>query len=69
MANSLALTRLQEEHRQFRKDHPHGFFARPFDEDGKRNYFKWFCGIPGKKGVRLLYLGYIVKLNEYMVCA
>ncbi|GJQ14020.1 hypothetical protein GpartN1_g5811.t1 [Galdieria partita] len=50
MANSLALTRLQEEHRQFRKDHPHGFFARPFDEDGKRNYFRWQCGIPGKKG-------------------
>jgi hypothetical protein len=37
----------------WRKEHPHGFYARPeVNGDGSTNLFKWKCGIPGKDGVR-----------------
>lgn len=46
---SLCKTRLQEERKQWRKDHPFGFFARPRrGEDGSLDLTHWDAGIPGK---------------------
>eukprot|EP00033_Pygsuia_biforma_P004243 GCRY01004653.1.p1 GENE.GCRY01004653.1~~GCRY01004653.1.p1 ORF type:complete len:165 (-),score=0.35 GCRY01004653.1:22-516(-) len=48
---SIALARLKEERKNWRKDHPHGFYAKPTQNDDKTtNLFKWECGIPGKEG-------------------
>lgn len=47
---STGLTRLQEERRSWRKDHPSGFWAKPSkDSQGNLNLMKWTIGIPGKK--------------------
>ncbi|KAA8495291.1 SUMO-conjugating enzyme ubc9 [Porphyridium purpureum] len=47
--SGIAQTRLLEERKNWRKDHPAGFFARPKLDDGKQNLMVWECGIPGKK--------------------
>ncbi|KAN0042677.1 hypothetical protein ACTA71_011487 [Dictyostelium dimigraforme] len=48
---SLAQTRLTEERKAFRKDHPVGFHARPETKaDDTLNLLKWNCGVPGKAG-------------------
>mmetsp|Transcript_17275 Transcript_17275/g.42324 ORF Transcript_17275/g.42324 Transcript_17275/m.42324 type:complete len:160 (-) Transcript_17275:274-753(-) len=48
--SSLARKRLTTERREWRKSHPHGFYARPDKkDDGSQDLFKWVCGIPGKK--------------------
>lgn len=48
---SIAAERLKEERRNWRKDHPHGFWARcTLNEDSTPNLFKWEAGIPGKEG-------------------
>ena len=47
----IARGRLQEERKQWRQDHPIGFFARPSKTAGKANLMKWECGIPGKANV------------------
>ena len=51
---NIALTRLTEERKKWRKDHPFGFYARPVktkDSSGNEtlDMFNWECGIPGKK--------------------
>ncbi|CAG9335821.1 unnamed protein product [Blepharisma stoltei] len=47
--NSIVLGRLQEERKLWRRDHPHGFFAKPISTgEGSCNLMKWECGIPGK---------------------
>eukprot|EP01137_Pigoraptor_chileana_P019690 Opistho-2@81047 len=47
----IALTRLAEERKNWRKDHPFGFFAKPKTlPDNSMNLKEWECGIPGKKG-------------------
>ncbi|KAK7684702.1 E2 SUMO-conjugating protein ubc9 [Cerrena zonata] len=44
---SLCKIRLQEERKQWRKDHPFGFFARPRkSEDGSLDLNFWTAGIP-----------------------
>lgn len=40
----MSLSRLQQERLAFRKDHPHGFYAKPQSGDLK----VWDCGIVGK---------------------
>lgn len=45
---SIARSRLVEERKQWRIDHPVGFYARPSKESGEVNMLKWDCGIPGK---------------------
>ncbi|GAA5914286.1 ubiquitin-conjugating enzyme E2 [Sporobolomyces salmoneus] len=41
--------RLQEERKQWRKDHPYGFWAKPAkNADGSMNLMLWEVGIPGK---------------------
>ena len=48
--NEVVLTRLNQERKQWRQDHPHGFVAKPItDEDGNLNMLKWYCEIPGPK--------------------
>ncbi|GAM19952.1 hypothetical protein SAMD00019534_031270 [Acytostelium subglobosum LB1] len=47
----VALARLAEERKSWRKDHPPDFFARPASNaDGSTNLNRWDCGVPGKKG-------------------
>mmetsp|Transcript_2780 Transcript_2780/g.9810 ORF Transcript_2780/g.9810 Transcript_2780/m.9810 type:complete len:160 (-) Transcript_2780:96-575(-) len=49
--SSLALKRLAAERKNWRKDHPHAFYARPEKRpDGTTNMMTWKCGIPGKAG-------------------
>lgn len=46
---SLCKIRLQEERKQWRKDHPYGFFAKPARAaDGSLDLMVWQAGIPGK---------------------
>jgi ubiquitin-conjugating enzyme E2 I len=48
--NEIVFGRLQEERKMWRRDHPHGFFAKPMQNpDGSSNLLKWECGIPGPK--------------------
>ncbi|KKA27822.1 hypothetical protein TD95_003920 [Thielaviopsis punctulata] len=48
---SLCQSRLQEERKQWRKDHPFGFYARPQRNatTGVLDIKVWECGIPGKE--------------------
>ena len=49
--HSIVTGRLQEERKLWRRDHPHGFYARPqVNSDGSLNLLKWDCGIPGRTG-------------------
>ncbi|CAN6667405.1 SUMO-conjugating enzyme Ubc9p [Trichomonascus vanleenenianus] len=49
--SSLCLNRLQEERKQWRKDHPFGFYAKPQKKaDGTLDLMTWNVGIPGKAG-------------------
>ncbi|RCK66299.1 SUMO-conjugating enzyme UBC9 [Candida viswanathii] len=51
MSATLSLTRLQEERKQWRKNHPYGFYAKPKKApDGSLNLRSWEAGIPGKEG-------------------
>ncbi len=51
-ANSLALTRLREERKNWRRDKPFGFWARPVElpNGGGMDLLNWEAGIPGKAG-------------------
>ncbi|KAH9408170.1 SUMO-conjugating enzyme UBC9 [Tyrophagus putrescentiae] len=68
-ASSIALTRLAEERKAWRKDHPFGFFAKPVKKpDGTFDLMEWECAIPGKANT--LWAGGLFKLkmffkNEY----
>ncbi|KAG2493635.1 hypothetical protein HYH03_008152 [Edaphochlamys debaryana] len=47
----MALARLQEERKMWRKDHPPGFVAKPrTKDDGSVDMFVWDCKFPGQKG-------------------
>lgn len=46
----IATARLQEERKEWRKNHPFGFIAKPKkNEDGTMSLMHWECAIPGKK--------------------
>lgn len=46
----IAATRLQEERKEWRKNHPFGFIAKPKkNDDGTMCLMHWECAIPGKK--------------------
>lgn len=49
--SGIARGRLVEERKQWRLDHPVGFYARPEKLSGQTNLMKWECGIPGKDNV------------------
>lgn len=48
--SGIAVARLTEERKSWRKDHPFGFIARPSKEGSSMNLLNWECAIPGKKG-------------------
>ncbi|KAL7677723.1 hypothetical protein ACOME3_003960 [Neoechinorhynchus agilis] len=49
--SGIAARRLLEERKNWRRDHPFGFVARPTtNTDGTMNIFYWECRIPGKRG-------------------
>uniref|UniRef100_A0A672S955 SUMO-conjugating enzyme UBC9-A-like n=1 Tax=Sinocyclocheilus grahami TaxID=75366 RepID=A0A672S955_SINGR len=49
--SGIALSRLSQERKAWRKDHPFGFVAVPMkNPDGTMNLMNWECAIPGKKG-------------------
>merc|ERR1712071_520536 len=49
--SGIAIARLSEERKGWRKEHPFGFVARPTkNTDGTLNLMNWECAIPGKKG-------------------
>ncbi|KAI9733528.1 MAG: E2 SUMO-conjugating protein ubc9 [Cirrosporium novae-zelandiae] len=59
---TLCLNRLQEERKQWRKDHPFGFFAKPVrNPQGVLDLKQWECGVPGKE--KTLWEGGLFKLN------
>ncbi|KAB8606221.1 hypothetical protein FH972_025852 [Carpinus fangiana] len=50
MSNALCLNRLSEERKQWRKDHPFGFYARPVkNASGALDLKMWECAVPGKE--------------------
>ncbi|TGZ80437.1 ubiquitin carrier protein [Ascodesmis nigricans] len=61
--SSLCINRLQEERKQWRKDHPFGFYAKPARKaDGTGlDLMRWQCGIPGKENT--LWAGGLFKLD------
>ncbi|KAI0664666.1 ubiquitin-conjugating enzyme 9 [Cubamyces menziesii] len=49
--SGICRARLAEERKQWRKDHPFGFYAKPTKApDGSMNLLEWEVGIPGKAG-------------------
>ncbi|KAI3922435.1 hypothetical protein MKX01_039872 [Papaver californicum] len=51
MSGGIARGRLTEERKAWRKNHPHGFVAKPETApDGSVNLMTWQCTIPGKPG-------------------
>ncbi|KAL9596432.1 MAG: hypothetical protein Q9219_005816 [cf. Caloplaca sp. 3 TL-2023] len=59
---SLCLIRLQEERKQWRKDHPFGFFAKPVrTPQGVLDLKNWECGVPGRD--KTLWEGGLFKLT------
>ncbi|CBI19485.3 hypothetical protein VitviT2T_027525 [Vitis vinifera] len=51
MSGGIARGRLAEERKAWRKNHPHGFVAKPeTGPDGSVNLMVWHCTIPGKAG-------------------
>lgn len=59
---ALCQNRLGEERKQWRRDHPFGFFARPArTKEGVLDLKNWECGIPGKE--KTIWEGGLFKLN------
>ena len=49
--NEMVINRLKKERKDWRRDHPFGFVAKPsVYRDGSVNMLKWDCLIPGPKG-------------------
>ncbi|XP_036295670.1 SUMO-conjugating enzyme UBC9-like [Pipistrellus kuhlii] len=49
--SGIALSRLSQERKAWRRDHPFGFVAVPTkNRDGTLNLMKWKCAVPGKRG-------------------
>ncbi|KAI9801352.1 MAG: SUMO conjugating enzyme Hus5 [Sarcosagium campestre] len=59
---ALCQNRLMEERKQWRREHPFGFFAKPQrTSQGILDLKKWECGIPGKD--KTLWEGGLFKLD------
>ncbi|XP_058127643.1 SUMO-conjugating enzyme UBC9-like [Anopheles ziemanni] len=62
--SETAVTRLTEERKAWRRDHPFGFVARPVkNRDGSQDLMVWECVIPGK--TRTPWQGGSYKLRMY----
>ncbi|POW04781.1 hypothetical protein PSTT_10169 [Puccinia striiformis] len=52
--SAICKARLAEERKQWRRDHPYGFYARPTkNADSSLNMMIWDIGIPGKENLKL----------------
>ncbi|KAF4454111.1 SUMO-conjugating enzyme ubc9 [Fusarium albosuccineum] len=61
-AMALCQNRLQEERKQWRRDHPFGFYAKPQrTKEGVLDVKNWECGIPGKENT--IWAGGLFKLT------
>jgi len=64
--SGIAIGRLSEERKNWRKDHPHGFYARPMkkegDADNATDIMSWEAGIPGKEGKVIMILLMMIML-------
>ncbi|KAK2681305.1 hypothetical protein RAB80_003098 [Fusarium oxysporum f. sp. vasinfectum] len=59
---ALCQNRLQEERKQWRRDHPFGFYAKPQrTKEGVLDVKNWECGIPGKENT--IWSGGLFKLT------
>ncbi|KFY27903.1 hypothetical protein V493_03230 [Pseudogymnoascus sp. VKM F-4281 (FW-2241)] len=59
---ALCQNRLQEERKQWRRDHPFGFYAKPQrNSQGLLDLKNWECGIPGKD--KTLWEGGLFKMS------
>ncbi|KAI1341356.1 ubiquitin carrier protein [Xylariaceae sp. FL0016] len=59
---ALCTSRLQQERKLWRKDHPFGFWARPVkNAQGVLDLKTWECGIPGKD--KTIWEGGIMKMT------
>jgi len=62
--SGIALDRLSAERKQWRRNHPSGFSAKPKKTaNGTTNLYAWECKIPGKAGTH--WEGGVYKLNMY----
>jgi ubiquitin-conjugating enzyme E2 I len=62
--SGIATGRLAEERKNWRKDHPPGFYARPAkNADGSCNLMEWECGVPGRAGTDWESGVYVVKIT------
>lgn len=60
----IAQGRLAAERRNWRKDHPHRFVAKPDTlADGSTNLMRWTCTVPGREGTIWAPGEYTVKLR------
>jgi ubiquitin-conjugating enzyme E2 I len=51
-----AIARLAEERKNWRKDHPADFYAKPLiKSDNSADILNWEAGIPGKEGNILIH--------------
>jgi hypothetical protein len=59
---ALCQNRLQEERKQWRRDHPFAFYAKPArTKEGVLDLKNWECGIPGKE--KTIWEGGLFKLT------
>ena len=71
--SGIAIGRLTEERKNWRKDHPPGFYARPMKkDDDSTNLMVWEAGIPGKDSNPSLLLAFIpeygILMSFYVFC-
>ncbi len=69
---NIARARLASERVNWRKDHPHLFYAKPetVPGSGNLNMMRWVCGIPGPKDVSCLQcFSPAVLLRAFFDCA
>ena len=60
--SAICKARLAEERKQWRRDHPYGFYARPTkNADGSLDMMVWDVGIPGKENTH--WAGGVYKLQ------
>ncbi|KAK7291097.1 hypothetical protein RIF29_05984 [Crotalaria pallida] len=65
MSGGIARGRLAEERKAWRRNHPHGFVAKPeIGPDGSVNLMVWKCIIPGKSDWEGGYYPVTLKFNE-----
>ncbi|CAL5385344.1 unnamed protein product [Camellia sinensis] len=67
MSGGIARGRLAEERKAWRKNHPHGFVAKPeAAADGSVNLMIWHCTIPGKPGFLFMGMNACFEVDQFL---